>query len=230
MTTPGESVVAIVEYGATARGDADAYSDRDICVWVEDIGEYEFEAIRTHIAREFSCELRSVSCYRLSTVDEMVQNGSLFLLHLRLEGRVLIDPDGIAEAALSSLAPYVHFQRDVERFRDVFNDVVDEYNTTGELSVFELHVLSIVARNICMLMTVRCGSPAFGRRAVLGAARACHPDLPMSDSVWNALMNGHLRFMRDVVVTGEGKGSGPMPSELLDTVQGLLGFAAQVLG
>ena len=229
MTTSPGDIVAIIEYGATARDDADEYSDRDICVFSEDVEECAIEEIRLVVSQRFSTEAKSVSCYRLSTVDAMVCGGSLFLWHLRLEGKVLFDPDGIAAEALGALPPYTHFRRDVERFRGVFDDVAEEYVSTGTLSVFELHVLSVVTRNLCMLLTVRAGRPAFGRRSVYLAARTLYPQLPLSDQVWNALMTGHLRFMRDIDVRGHDEQSRPRPDELLNVVRQLIDFATRTL-
>ena len=229
MTFEQDDIVAVLEYGATARADADDYSDRDICVFVDDVDELTFERLRSFVGERLSLDPRSVACYRLSTVDEMVRGGSLFLWHLRLEGKVHYDPDGVAIEALGALAPYNHFQRDLRRFSDVFGDVEEEFRATSSLSVFEVHVLSVVVRNICMLLTVRAGRPTFGRRTVHAVARSLFPALPLSEDAWAVLMNGHLTFMRDFDCPGDSIRNCQASQDLLATVRAVIAFADAVL-
>ncbi|MEQ1872013.1 MAG: hypothetical protein ABL961_18510, partial [Vicinamibacterales bacterium] len=205
------------------------YSDRDICVFTEDVDELAMEAIRKAVAASFSTEPQSVACYRLSTVDEMVRGGSLFLWHLRLEGHLRYDPDDIAAEALAALVPYGHFRRDIARFRGVFDDVAEEFEATGTLSTFELHVLSVVTRNICMLLTVRAGHPVFGRRGVYQAARTLHPRLPLPEDAWTRMIAGHLTFMRDVAVPGHEEQATPSEEMLLSSVRQVIEFAADLV-
>ena len=189
-------LVALVEFGATARGDADRFSDRDIFVLVEDMEPESIASLRAQVAQTCGTSASSVACYTVSTVDRMISLGSLFLWHLRLEGKVLWDPDGAMAEALSALCSYDSKKRDVDRFGAVYRDVVVAFERTGVLSAFECHVLFGIARNTCMLLTVAAGDPAFGRSAVLSHALSYYPTLPLSSDVFHRLEAGHLRYHR----------------------------------
>ena len=220
--------MGVIEFGSTARHDTDQYSDIDICAIVDDSELDVVEGIRQAVASRYGTDESSLVCYSLSSLDHMVRSGSLFTWHLRLEGRILSDPDGIIDEALASLVPYRNYGLDVAQFKDVFADVVCEYLEAKSLNTFELHVLFVVARNICMLLTVREGHPEFGRRTVVPAARALFPSLPVSPSTVDALMAGHLAFMRNFRVSAPFV-VGSAADRILKEVRALLSFAEVTL-
>jgi hypothetical protein len=158
----------------------------------------------------------------------MIAHGSLFTWHLRLEGRIRSDPDRVFDEAFGNLAPYSAFAADVARFREIYEDARDAYTESQTLDTFEMHVLFIVARNICMVLTARRGQPTFARRTVIPTARRLYPALPMSPLVAEALAAGHLAYMRNI----RGGGSQPALPELatiVHEVDALLTFAEEVV-
>ena len=104
--------------------------------------------------------------------------------------------------------------------------MVEQFNFSRELSVFERHVLSVVARNVFMLLTVHTGKPVFGRSSVFSAAQRAHLQLPMSALTWQVLGAGHLAFMRNV--TFESPGDTLRPEQLLNEVRDLIDFARAI--
>ena len=226
MSNP--AVIGIIEFGSTARNDADQYSDKDIFAVVEDVDADVLDTLRTTIAMDYDTVSGSVACYSASSFDQMIAHGSLFTWHLRLEGRILSDPDGVFMEAFANLVPYDGFARDLERFREIYTDVCEAYFESNILDAFERHVLFIVVRNVCMLLTSRRGQPTFGRRTVIPTARQLYPELPLSVSVAESLGAGHLTYMRNFSV---------MPSHaicldpeiVVREVGALLDFAGEVL-
>lgn len=219
-------VVGVIEFGATARGDGDEYSDRDIFVLVEDADGDTLRALASRVATEYETSESSVACYSVSSFDLMIERGSLFTWHLKLEGRVLHDPDRIFDEAFANLTPYASFLSDLERFRHVFDDVVSS-NTGRELDTFDAHVLYIVVRNVCMLLTAWVWPPAFGRRTVVRAAREIHPSLPLSQAVAEWLEVRHLAYTRNVCIGPLASPSAPT-RDIFDEVAMLLAQAAVV--
>ncbi len=194
------AIIGIIEFGSTARNDSDQYSDKDIFAVVEDVDADRLDELRAKVATEYDTAPVSVACYSASSFDQMIAHGSLFTWHLCLEGRILSDPDGILAEAFANLAPYDAFAADLARFKDIYTDVRDAYTASAVFDNFERHVLFIVARNVCMLLTARRGKPTFGRRTVIPTAKQLYPELPLSFAVADALSAGHLTYTRNVSV------------------------------
>lgn len=218
-----DSVVGIIEFGATARGDGDEYSDRDIFVLVEDADGDTLRALASRVATEHGTSDSSVACYSVSSFDLMIERGSLFTWHLKLEGRVLHDPDRIFDEAFDHLTPYTSFLSDLARFRHVFEDVVSS-NIGRELDTFDAHILYIVVRNVCMLLTAWVWPPAFGRRTVVRAAREIHPSLSLSQAVADWLEVRHLAYTRNVCIGSLASPSRPT-RDIVEEVAMLLAYA-----
>lgn len=222
------AVIGIIEFGSTARNDADQYSDRDIFAVVEDVDADVLDTLRTIVATDYNTTPTSVACYSTSSFDQMIAHGSLFTWHLRLEGRILSDPDGIFTAAFANLSPYDAFATDLTRFREIYTDVREAYIESKILDTFEGHVLFIVVRNVCMLLTARRGQPTFGRRTVIPTARQLYGELPLSASVAEALSVGHLRYMRNFSIEPS-QTECLEPDRIVREVGTLLDFAFEVL-
>lgn len=217
------AVIGIIEFGATARGDGDEYSDRDIFALVEDIDGDALRAIADNVAVEYATTSSSVACYSVSSFDLMVERGSLFTWHLKMEGRTLHDPDGIVSQAFDQIKPYAAFVPDLARFRNVFEDVAST-NNRRNLDTFDAHVLYLVVRNVCMLLTAWAWPPTFGRRQVVHAARELHPSLPLSLPLATWLEVQHLAYTRNLRVSPLVSFS-PPPADVLDEVARLLSYA-----
>jgi hypothetical protein len=220
------AVIGIIEFGSTARNDADHYSDKDIFAVVEDVDADVLDTLRIAVAKDYNTTPPSVACYSSSSFDQMIAHGSLFTWHLRLEGRILSDPDAVFAEAFANLAPYNAFATDLARFKDIYTDARDAYIESNILDTFERHVLFVVVRNVCMLLTARRGQPTFGRRTVVPTAR--YPELPLSASVAESLAAGHLTYMRNIPIT-QSQTEFAEPDRIVREVAALLDFGAEVL-
>jgi predicted nucleotidyltransferase len=215
---------AVILFGSAARGDEDVHSDRDVCAIVDDLPDRDVHSIKRRVAAIYHTDPRSVSAYRQSTVSQMAETGSLFLWHLKREGRILYDRGGAARRMLSNLKEYRRHSEDLLRFQEVFDDTAREFAARPELDLFDLHALFLVTRNVCMLLTVKAGDPHFGRASVYAGAVQHYGRLPITARLFAELSNAHLVYLRgaDAKVT--------LPSRVaarrtLQNVSSLLRFA-----
>ena len=163
---------AIWMYGSSARGDMDNLSDLDVLA----IGPIE-SSVEDKVRRVTgSVRVPEISNYSWQEIKEMAAYGSLFLQHLRLEGRPLLEDemcDGRLGRMLQALGPYTRAAKDLSAFRTVVRDVEGSL-TIGDLVSFELSVLATVIRHASILGCWLLGTPCFGRiEAVERFARAC---------------------------------------------------------
>lgn len=151
---------AIWLYGSYARGDVEPDSDLDILV----IGEC---GTRKRWARDSGIESTnaSVSQYSWREIRGMAAYGSLFLQHLRLEGRPLLEDGGCRgrfRKLLDGLPEYRMGSRDVRGFSTVLRDVAASVGRRWD-DPFELSVLATVIRHSAILGCWMHGNPQFGR-------------------------------------------------------------------
>lgn len=144
-------------YGSIARGDSTERSDVDVLV----IGGRPPD----WLSLRFSGRRLSLSQYSWSEIRRMASYGSLFLQHLKLEGRPLDhSPASIFELPrlLGTLPPYANVRRDLRAFQASLDDIRVESECPVSLP-FELASLAALVRRIGILGTYVDGKPTFGR-------------------------------------------------------------------
>jgi hypothetical protein len=161
---------AIILYGSHARGTADADSDVDILV----LGESPQEQLRATTA-PFEGIL-SHSGYDWQEFDAMRADGSIFLRHIRMEGRVLAarGRGGHALDELRDLPPYRHVDRDLTSFDQTLDDVRDSLQEGGSPR-YELTVLLSLIRHCAILGTYLAGRLGFSIGGPLATIRGICP-------------------------------------------------------
>lgn len=116
----GQPYLALMLFGSYARGDAQTDSDIDVLKVVDDDDD----------SRSFSLGRFSVSVYKSSRLLAMAQAGSLFVLHLSMEGRIVEDRKDVLRRILTSY-------RDSDELRII--DHIDDAVSVLELSCDEYH-------------------------------------------------------------------------------------------
>jgi hypothetical protein len=155
MTEP----YAIWLYGSYARGDHDATSDVDVLL----VGQEPPGLLDT--LGNFPSGKLSFSRYTWGEIDTMISYGSLFMLHLHLEGRQILE-EAVDSPSLSrrldALGPYAFAERDLRSFRATVDDV--HQSLSSDFSpIFELAVIATVLRHASVLGCYLTGQPTFGR-------------------------------------------------------------------
>lgn len=145
-------------FGSVARGDTDDLSDVDVLV----AGELEPQALSDLPYPE---ERLSLVRYDWPELRQMARYGSLFLHHVRLEGKLLFSShESELEALLEDLPPYGRAEQEFSTFVRVLEDV-DNALSGDHSPEFELSVIATALRHSCILGCYAAGEPRFGRRS-----------------------------------------------------------------
>jgi hypothetical protein len=148
-----------VLYGSRARGDDDWASDRDLLILSD------HASVASPPKPKQTPDL-SVSTYTWSEFRAMGAYGSLFLRHLKDEGRVVRGcRTGIAEyrSIIDALPRYARIQHDIQGFRAALDDVESAITHEDTTPEFELAALGTVARHSAILGCYLTGMTKFGR-------------------------------------------------------------------
>jgi hypothetical protein len=152
-------------YGSEARGDVDDISDRDLLF----VGDGEITEKDIPQESRDLLAISTVSRYDWNEIEGMAKYGSLFLHHLRLEGRFLASSKTCTlslRTILNQLPPYQRVNSDVRAFHTTVEDIRESLEYGGS-PIFELSVLATVIRHASILGCYISGHPTFGRlRAV----------------------------------------------------------------
>ncbi len=164
-TLLGQATEAVVLFGSKSRGDADKGSDTDLAIFAKADSPTSLIAIKQAISKEVRDESANLSVYSLATAELMAADGSLFLWHLKLEGKVLFKRSEWTDRLFRRLAPYSRTKaiRDMNTFEHVLHDIADSLKATQTTTLFEAATLFSILRSLGMIVTTLVGSPCFGR-------------------------------------------------------------------
>ncbi|MCG7494587.1 hypothetical protein [Thalassobius sp. Cn5-15] len=113
MTHDVNQNVSICIFGSSARATDDALSDRDVLIVAEDLSE-----IRPIISK-WTESGWSVSCYSRTRFQNVANAGSLFVKHLQLEGRIVVDQSGWLAASLAQYNPKRSYTKELSEALDL---------------------------------------------------------------------------------------------------------------
>ncbi len=138
----------IMLYGSVARGDATPHSDIDVLA----LGPVQKSVLRDNL---------SITVYETKKLLRMAEAGSLFVLHLRLEGHLLKDSNGILKDILDAWQP-----PDVGRMRSGIAAacaILDSSEVQDDSRLESLtNVVIFLLRTALYLQCFELGRPCFG--------------------------------------------------------------------
>lgn len=167
-------VWAVCLLGSAARGDADAKSDIDLLVLTD--AETRPTQLLSELADLGSSDKLSLIVQTRERFSQLTERGALLAVHVHEEGRILVDKAGWLrrqlDATQSTAADpdwtFAWAAREVRRYERIerFND----------LYLFALARLYSIGRAVAIALSVKGGTPAFGKDQPFDAARLAFPD------------------------------------------------------
>ena len=153
--------ISVWLYGSNARGDNDLSSDVDILV----IGESmkDFKHIQKLIPK--GLKISDLNFYSWKEIKNMAKYGSLFLHHLKLEGKCIYEGRYAKNTLLylfSKLGKYKKASSDLKSFSRVIKETKQSL-ILNDMLIFDLSVLATVIRHCSILGCWFLGRPCFKR-------------------------------------------------------------------
>lgn len=215
-------IKAIVLYGSYARGDSDSKSDLDICIFTQEQAVVSVIQLASILPVPESCHL-SLTTYCQADLEAMLEYGSLFLWHLKLEGKIEYGKEYLA-SQLTRLKPFERHHSEIGYHSEILDDLIAFTSTSYTANEFDLSLLFTIVRNTCMILAHKAGSPTFGRQDCYHAALKMFPDLPLEEETYLMLSEWKAVYERAAAIKGPLPAAEEMQS-LLTHVQTLLEYA-----
>lgn len=193
-----DNILSIIMFGSTARAEEDAYSDVDVCVitW-ESTNESEIEAIKSIIDDNYGLQDTEIIVYSSDQFETMNAYGSLFLWHLKLEGKVLFDRNYFCQV-MKRLSVYEKHLCELDFHADLLTDVASSMERLRIVNELDLSQLFTICRNTCMILSHFNKEFAFGRKSAFQSARRIYNDLPLTEEEYTYLSKWKLRYERSL--------------------------------
>ncbi len=192
------NILSIILYGSRARKDHDQLSDLDICILTNERQpeEINLEDIADVVAPLNPKRIKH-NCYSNSVVDLMLEHGSLFLWHLKLEGEVLYGEDFFA-SKIMRLKEFENHQDEIKYHFELFQNLRRAWENIRIINELDLSLLFTIVRNTCMVLSHYAGKPSFGRISCFSSAKQLFPSLPMTLDDYLYLSSWKIIYERGV--------------------------------
>lgn len=146
-------------FGSTARGDADAHSDRDFLI-VDD--DPKVLALRS---AELEAQGASVASYTFAKLMSLATHGALFVQHLKLEARICRDADGRLAKLLADFLPKTTYSQEIND-NATFTALAGSVPAGNRGVLFAADILYVGVRNFGVLTLAERGIHVYGYDAV----------------------------------------------------------------
>lgn len=189
-------ILSIIIFGSAARGESDAYSDVDVCVITRNILDTsQSDILKKIISEQYTLSSEDVTIYASSQIEDMIEYGSLFLWHVKLEGKILFDV-GYFKEAIDKLSRYDKHLSELYYHSELIDDVARSVAIFSVVNELDLSQIFTVCRNTCMILAHYNNEYAFGRNSAFLAASRIYPDLPLTQQEYTDLSKWKLRYER----------------------------------
>ena len=152
---------ALAVFGSIARGDHDAFSDRDLLIVSDDA-----TCLKTLKAAYDSCGW-SCTAYSWSRLQHAADQGSLFVQHLKQESIILQDPSNRLADLLEHYSSKASYTREADGAASLLGNLVDHLPDCEAGPMWTLDVLSVGFRSLAVANLANNGIYAFANSDIL---------------------------------------------------------------
>lgn len=221
----GLKVVMI--YGSVARNDADSNSDLDVFALVEDIlTELEQEEVVDRICSKLKGDEINVSIYTENIFNKMLKEGSLFLWHLKLEGKYIYNK--YSTDIFYSLSNFKGYYKNLNLYKNLFKRCKQSLNENN-VNSYDLSMLFFLCRNLSILTCFFMDEPNFGRYSSYQTLVRKIRQEPLKYIDYIYLSNWRMDFTRGIEEELEYPSKERL-NELIESIQALFTICENIIG
>ncbi|PFS93955.1 nucleotidyltransferase domain-containing protein [Bacillus cereus] len=190
-----EDLLSIVLFGSKAREEEDDFSDVDIFLLVEDVPQARIVEIINITKAKLPFRNIGISLYTISTYKKLIFEGSMFLWHLKLEGKIIYKKSTLN--LYNGLSPFNNFKKNYIIYESLLKKSELSFQENG-INEYDLSQLFFICRNLCLLTCFKVSSPTFGRISVYDKLIDIIGFKPLSREHYIYLSQWRLNYTRAV--------------------------------
>jgi len=190
--------LSILLFGSMSRQDFDANSDIDLCV-IHNTNNSN-EDIELYVKDEYPLEEYEITIINRNLFEHMLEKGSLFLWHIKLEGKILRDDSNYYKDSIIELKSFDDLESEIQYHKEIFDDLKESYLQIDKVTSFDFSLLFTIVRNICIVLCYIKGNPKFGRIDAFNYCIKELKDFPISKNQYLNLSNHKLKYVRNTKV------------------------------
>ena len=196
-----ERIKTLVLFGSTAKKQNDFSSDIDLCAIINDnLDESDISKNEILSVLDINDNLKdfeNFSVYRESSLIKMLDYGSLFLWHLKLEGKILYGDDYFNKT-FSKLKAFKNHLSEINYILTIFDEMDKSQNKIGFIDSFDISVYFTLIRNASIITCHKVGKPRFGRFDSYLLTKEILNDIPLKIEVFEEMMKIKLQYERGI--------------------------------
>lgn len=190
-------VEAVILIGSLARGDASQWSDVDLAVVTNE--RVRVSELRALLGPRAVPPRLSLLAFDRAQMERMREEGSLFVDHLRAEGKVLCDKGFYAGFSAAPFRRKTDFRDDVREQRAILDLYRDSRRFHGNFLLVLSHLYSVY-KNVAILGLAQQGVIEYSPRRVFDKFFAAYPGLRRFRKELDSLRAFHLKSVREAPV------------------------------
>lgn len=190
-----EDLLGIVLFGSKARKEADDFSDVDIFILVDDVSQDRIVEIINITKSNLPFSNIGISLYTISTYNKLINEGSMFLWHLKLEGKIIYKKSTLN--LYNGLVTFTNFKRNYVIYENLLEKTEISLRENG-INEYDLSQLFFICRNLCLLTCFKASTPTFGRISVYDKLTDIIGFKPLSREHYIYLSKWRLNYTRAV--------------------------------
>lgn len=198
-------------FGSASRGDVDALSDRDVLIIDNDIELLQRRSI------ELAEAGWSVASYTFAKFDALCACGALFVQHIKLESKIIVDREGGLSRRLAAFQPRTSYAREI-RDNSTLAGLAETVPVGARGTLLAADILYVTVRNFGVLSLAERGIHVYSFSAVLSGLESEGFMVPGSARALAA-----LRFLKCLYRSGETGDAIHARSAVLDALEALPG-------
>lgn len=191
------NILSIILYGSRARHDYDNLSDIDLCIFTKErrLKEIKDDELKK-IVSKFQSNKVNLAIYPSSVFDLMLESGSLFLWHLKLEGKVLFG-EKFFSSKIKKLQKFRNHLEEIEYHSELYYDLIKSWKSLVVINELDLSTLFTITRNTLMILAHYSEKPVFGRNSCFVTAKKLFPSLPIEIDDYKYLASWKIIYERN---------------------------------
>ena len=155
------TTAAFALFGSAARGDHDAFSDRDLLIVSDD------NNILDALKSDYSAKGWSCTAYSWSRLQRAADHGSLFVQHLKQESKILQDPQDRLAHLLANFATNASYKREADGAASLLGELTETLPQCVAGPMWALDVLSVGFRSLAVAKLADEGIYSFANSDIL---------------------------------------------------------------